>query len=361
MVLLRSPFWMMAALAITLLTASTSPAKEFMFKAKVDGKTLEGQPLVWSDTQMLLLGRDGAIHQFNPKKARGGKKTAPRFVGYEMPVVKRALYKEFSDRFDLTTTQRYIVVHPRGQGDLWAQRFEDLYRSFTHYMRVRGFKPKEPKFPLVAVVFRNKAEYYQHAAASGNPLQPGYLGHYSFWSNRVFLFDITGGAQGGDWQTNADTIIHEATHQTAYNVGIHTRFSGTPQWVVEGLATMFEAPGVWDSQANSSKSDRLNRDRLRGFQERVTPRWQANSLKSFVATDTMFKANVDGAYATAWALSFYLCETRPREYSKYLARTADRSMFTEYSAAERVADFESIFGNEWRMLEVKFFRYMADL
>lgn len=361
----RRPRFRFAPMVITVLLLGANfaeaSAAEFMFRARVDGQTLEGMPLHWTKTQMLLLGRDGALYEFDPRKATNGEKTAPRFLGYEMRVMKPTLYEEFGDRSDLTTTQHYIVVHPRGQKDLWAQRFEDLYRSFNHYFRVRGFSPKEPKFPLVAVVFRNKSEYYQYAASVGTPLQPGFLGHYDPKSNRVFLFDITSGRNSDDWSDNADTIIHEATHQTAYNVGIHTRFTGCSQWVVEGLATMFEAPGVWDSKSHQAQRDRFNVARLRDFQHHVTPNWQEGSLKQFVATDDMFNRDPPGAYATAWALTFYLCETRPRLYSTYLDKTADRKMFSSYSAAERVADFESVFGSEWKMMEVKFFRFMAEL
>ncbi|MEM9658045.1 MAG: DUF1570 domain-containing protein [Planctomycetota bacterium] len=339
---------------------TSAPAAEFMFRARVDGRLLEGKPLHWTDTQMLLLGRDGALHEFNPKEAKDAKKTAPRFVGYESGEIKRALYEEFGDRFELTTTQHYVVVHPRGQRDLWAQRFEDLYRSFNHYFRVRGFHPQEPKFPLAAIVFRNEAEYYAHAAASGSPLQPGYLGHYDPVSNRVFLFDAVG-PDGGDWSANADTIIHEATHQTAYNVGVHTRFADPPRWLVEGLATMFEAPGVWGWSKNDDRRQRINAGRLRDFKYYVAPRWQDGWLRSFVSSDKLFRSNPQAAYAIAWSLSFWLCETRPREYCSYLAKSANRSMFTEYPATRRVADFESNFGREWRLLEAKFLRYMDEL
>jgi hypothetical protein len=332
-----------------------------MFRARVDGRMLEGKPLYWSDSQMLLLGRDGALYEFNPQQAKEGKKTAPRFLGYEMRVMKQDLYDQFGDRFDLTTTQHYIVVHPRGQKDLWAQRFEDLFRSFTRYFRVRGFRPQEPPYPLVAIVFRNEEEYFQHAAALGTPLQPGFLGHYDPQSNRVFLFDITAGRDTDDWSLNADTIIHEATHQTAYNVGIHTRFTHPPQWVVEGLATMFEAPGVWNSQSHQTAPDRWNRSRLRDFRQHVAPHWQEGTIQRLVASDDFFGRDPAGAYATAWAFSFYLCETVARDYSTYLATTADRKMFSSYSTAARIADFESVYGNDWKMLEVKFLRFMAEL
>ena len=84
-------------------------------------------------------------------------------------------------------------------------------------------------------------------------MQPGTLGHYDPASNRVFLFDATKDA-GYDWSENADTIIHEATHQTAYNVGVHKRFIAAPRWMVEGLATMFEARGVWNAQYDRTQT-----------------------------------------------------------------------------------------------------------
>ena len=48
-----------------------------MFRARVDGQMLEGKPLSWSAEQMLLLGRDGRLHEFNPKLAKEGQKDQP--------------------------------------------------------------------------------------------------------------------------------------------------------------------------------------------------------------------------------------------------------------------------------------------
>ena len=65
------------------------------------------------------------------------------------------------------------------------------------------------------------------------------------------------------------------------------------------------------------------------------------------------------AYAEAWALSFYLTETQPRQYGQYLKRTGSRPPFRQYTAAERTADFTALFGDNWRMLEAQFLRFMA--
>jgi len=347
--------------AASLIAPCSALAAEFMFRARVGGEMLEGQPLSWSAEQMLLLGRDGRLHEFNPKLAKEAKKTSPRFFGYLPSEMKTALQQEFDKRFDISTTRHYLVVHPRGQRDQWANRFEEMYNRFEHYFRVRGFSLSEPAYPLVAVVFRDEAEYFRHAAAGGTPMRPGTLGHYDPMSNRVFLFDVTASASGADWSENAATIIHEATHQTAYNVGVHKRFTTPPRWLVEGLATMFEARGVWNGQYDGSQSDRVNRDRLLGFRNYMATRRKPGSLAAFLSTDQAFRSDVDGAYAEAWALSFYLCETQPRLYAAYLQKTAERPLFSEYSAAERIADFQDSFGSEMKMFETKFLRFMDEV
>jgi hypothetical protein len=344
------------------LTASSEPASaaEFMFRARVDGRMLEGKPLHWSDEQMLLLGRDGRLYDFNPKLAKEARKTSPRFFGYSQSEMKTVLQQEFDKRFDISMTRHYLVVHPAGQRDLWAQRFEDLYNRFCHYFRVRGFSLTEPPYPLVAIVYRTQAEYVQQVSASGTPPQPGMLGHYDPASNRVFLYDATKDA-GYDWSENAETIIHEATHQTAFNVGVHKRFILMPRWVGEGLATMFEARGVWNAQYDRTREDRINRDQLQEFRDYLATRRKPDSLPLLLTSEQKFRSDVSAAYAEAWALSFYLSETQPRLYAAYLAKTANRPLFSDYTAAERMADFQDIFGTEMRMFDVKFLRFVEEL
>jgi hypothetical protein len=352
-----------AAVAAALLmggSPATSRSAEFMFRARVDGEMVEGKPLAWSAEQMLLLGRDGQLHDFNPKLAKEAEKTSPRFFGFTASEMKSGLQQEFGKQFDVSTTRHYLVVHPAGERDQWANRFEDLYKRFTHYFRIRGFSPSEPLYPMVAIVFRNESDYMQHAAKGGAPMRPGTLGHYDPTSNRVFLFDATANANV-DWSMNADTIIHEATHQTAFNVGIHQRFTAAPRWVVEGLATMFEARGVWDAHADQTQGDRINRMRLTDFHSYVATRRKPGALAQLLTTDTIFRTDVTAAYAEAWALSFYLCETDPRLYGAFLEKTATRPALSDYPAAERMADFQSIYGKEMKMFETKFLRYMAEV
>ena len=147
----------------------------------------------------------------------------------------------------------------------------------------------------------------------------------------------------------------------AFNTGVHRRFAAEPRWLVEGLATMFEAPGVWNAQYDRTQSDRINRGRLNSFREYVAKRRQPGSLAALITTDNAFQSDIDGAYAEAWALSFYLSETQPRAYAELLARTAKRPAFSDYPAVERMADFQSIFGSEMKIFETKFLHYMQEV
>jgi hypothetical protein len=191
-------------------------------------------------------------------------------------------------------------------------------------------------------------------------LPPHTLGHYSVLSNRMFLYDMGDGDSGGDWSNNAETIIHEATHQTAYNVGVHARFAQQPRWVVEGLAMMFEAPGVWNAVSLHGQADRINSYRLDAFRGGAAER-PAQWVGALVAGDQRFETAILDAYAEAWALSFYLCETRPQEYSAYLARVSQRKLFSPYTPAERMADFTAAFGGDLDLLTAQVQRFVDKL
>ncbi|HMP08416.1 MAG TPA: DUF1570 domain-containing protein, partial [Lacipirellulaceae bacterium] len=220
------------------------------------------------------------------------------------------------------------------------------------YMSVRGFHIADPPTPLVAVVFPTRDEYVAYAAEQGTTLSDNTVGHYSQQSNRMFLYDMLEGRSGDDWAINAETIIHEATHQTAYNVGIHNRFAEQPKWVVEGLASMFEAPGVWSSSSRRTLADRINAYRLGHFRQRTADR-SDQWIAALAASDRPFETATLDAYAEAWMLSFYLCETRPQEYSAYLARVAQRPLFSRYTPGERLADFTAAFGHDFKMLQTQ--------
>ncbi len=351
------------AILITLFCVLPARAElpvDWMVSLTLPGHEIEGAPLAWDSEEVHLLGRDGRLWQFDPDEASDYRKTSNRFRPYSVSELRAELLRELGRSFQVTGTGHYLVAHPRGRRDQWAQRFEDLYRSFLQYFSVRGFRPAKPPFLLIAVVCHNQEEFYRLSARQGLPTVPGVLGWYAHGSNRIFLYDMGGGNDNAnDWKQNASIAIHEATHQMAFNTGIHSRYVPTPVWVAEGLATNFEAPGVYDSRNHPTRDDRSNRGRFEVFKQSLAPQHKPELLAGLVASDQLFRVSPGAAYAEAWALTFYLLETQPRKYADYLKRTVQRPPFMDYTAAERVADFTAVFGSDWRMLEARFLRFMA--
>lgn len=339
--------------------AAAAELPELMVEVTVKGQKIEGMPVALRGARVHLLGRDGRLWDFPAEAAQDARQTGTRFKPYNPSELRAALMRELGQGFEVTGTGHYMVAHAAGQRDKWAERFEDLYRSFVHYFGVRGIKLKSPAMPLLAVVCRNQREFVRYAAKQGIPPQSGVLGWYDPDTNRIVLYDMGGDAK--NWQETAAVIIHEATHQMAFNTGLHSRYSMPPRWLAEGLATLFEAPGVYDAHHHTQKAERINRGRYDGFTKSLAPRHKPELITALVAKDDLFSNNPGAAYAESWALTFFLVETMPQKFAKYLVRTAQRTPFADDTPAERLADFTAVFGSDWRMLEAQFLRYMAAL
>ncbi|MCU0959424.1 MAG: DUF1570 domain-containing protein [Pirellulaceae bacterium] len=339
-------------------------AEPAMVQLHLAGQQLEGTAVAWSDTRVLLLSRNGFLYDFAPQQAADYRVLSPHFRPYSPSEMRSELHREFGSTFDVSGTGNYLVVHPAGQKDLWAARFENLYRSFVHYFTARGMRPTPPEFPLVAVVFPSRGEFVRYVQQTDGAAPPaGIVGFYSPRSNRVFLYDVTqGNASDAHWHHNASTIIHEATHQMAFNTGIHRRTAVPPRWAGEGLAMLFEAPGVWDPVRHPDVRDRINPERLAAFREYLRGRRPAGSVAQLVQhSDRLFASAPDSAYAEAWALTFYLSETQPAKYLQYLRQTAAREPLKRYAAPDQLREFTDVFGTDFTMLEARFLRFMEGL
>jgi hypothetical protein len=327
-------------------------------------QTVIGRPVHWDDSEQRLtvLGNDGALWSFDAQTAQTSQKLTIPFRSLTQAEMRSSLIAEFGDRFEVTATGSYLVVHPRGEQAAWAQRFDTLYRQMQRYFSVRGITVHPPLFPLVAVVFPTQQEFMQYAQESGIPVSSAVLGFYSLETNRIILFDVTaGGRVQQDWRVNAETIVHEAAHQTAFNVGIHNRFTPPPRWICEGLGTLFEAPGVYDSLSHPNLRDRINTQQLEIYRKRVSQGLPPGVLKALVASDKPYRYAPDTAYAISWAATFMFAETQPQDLARYLQGTAARPPFSTPTPVERLQDFERAFGNDYQMLEARIQRFMNEI
>jgi hypothetical protein len=350
---------------VALLMASDGHAASrgrYTMLVDIDGGSVEGMPLAWSRQRVFLLARDGRLWEFPPKRATNFRKTSPTFVSYSAAEIRAALLRELDGRLEVTGTRHYLVAHPRGKGSFWANRFEELYRSCVNYFSRRELRIHEPEFPLLAIVWPRRQDFIHYAASQGSNVQGNVLGYYSPISNRVILYDQGGNsAKGLAWRQNEATIVHEATHQTAFNTGVHNRFTTTPRWIAEGLGTMFEARGVWNWRAYPHLRERINPGRLAQFRQWRRTGRKPGALVNLLGSDRQFESNPAAAYAESWAWVFFLTETYPRKFGEYVQRTANRPNFKEYPLTRRIADFTAVFGNDLRMLESHFLRFIDAL
>ncbi len=326
-----------------------------LVRIKLSSGWIRGAPLGVERETLVLLGTDGRLWQFEEHEVQQFEKTGRLFRPDSHSRLAAQWKRRLGPKFRATTTRHYVVIHPAGAAR-WAQEFETVYRSFWHYFSVRGFRLREPQFPLVAVVLRSQEEYLRMAAryAGGAPQWSG--GVYSPTTNVVMLpQDRNSGRPSPEALAR---IVHEVTHQAAYNTGVHDRLRASPRWVVEGLATVFEVPGVWQRATSSSRSQRVHRDELNTLLARHRSAAKENWLAEMVARDSLFHRDPELAYARAWALSFYLAETRGRKYCRYL-----RLSQGELSASpqQRLKTFMRVFGSNLAWLQADLDRFLAQL
>ncbi len=254
---------LLLAIAVAASCSAASPAatamlSDEMVEGVVQGRRIEGVLLGVGRQPLALLGRDGQVWRLQPNQASKFERTASSFRPYPPSEFRAALLRELGDKYEVTGTTHYLIAHPRGQQSRWAERFEELYRSFIQYFSVRGFEPTPPPFPLVGIVCVNRREFDRLAAANSS-VPSGVVGYYDPASNRISMYDMSGGSNSANWRRNAAVLIHEATHQMAFNTGIHSRYRSDadlggrgPGDVVRGPRRVRLAPAHANGRARKS-------------------------------------------------------------------------------------------------------------
>ncbi len=374
---IRAGFVGLGWMIITLAAKSASAGPPVYLELKLKEANHRGKLVAMDKSSAWLMTREGKLNELLIRDIKGMTQLSSRFKPYSAAELRDSLRREFGRDFEVAGSGHYLVCAPKGKAQEYARLFDEIYRSFHGYFSVRGFRIAAPEFPLVAIIFPDHKSFDQYCQQDGFRAFRGLMGYYKRDSNRVALFDSSAPQTAmSELQTVengesieasiqaglADTMIHEATHQVAFNTGLHSRIGHNPKWIVEGLATVFESPGIRASSSNRGKAmNRINKERYVWFQNFVQSRRKPKSLATFVSSDRVFQSAALDGYAEAWALSFYLIETRPAKYAKYLKTIATRDPMKDYSAKDRLDDFQSAFGSDFEMLEADFLRFYARL
>jgi hypothetical protein len=344
-------------------------------------RSVHGKVLVEAaDGGLLTLGSDGRIWPVPGEQVIRHAVDGARFEPLTAEQLARELLNEMGPQFDVWQTKHYVICYNTNREFArWCgQLFERLYKAFTNYWSRHGFPIREPEFPLPVLVFADPGSYSGYAAAELNADPEQVPGFYSFHTNRVSLLDLTAlaaakhnvGSSGRfrrrlqrflatpAGQMTVATVVHEATHQIAFNCGLQTRYADNPLWLSEGMAIVFEAPDL-KSRTGWSGIGTVNYRRLREFRNYTARRRTGDSLRSLVSSDERLRRLDTGpdAYAEAWALNYFLLQTRRNDYHRYLQVLNAKPRLIFDSAETRLAEFEKVFGDVAE-LEVDFVRYM---
>lgn len=351
-----------SALVFALQTPLSGQTGDAMYRVRYKGKSYIGKPMAWDGEELMLLRRNGKLSMLPVAQDKELEKVSSRFQPYKSADMHRRLQREFGSKYQITTTENYLVVHPYGNADIWAQPFQDLYYRFRVHFTSRGIQLNTPAFPLVAVVYRTRKEFDQQLIKYKN-YSGNIIGFYSLTSNRIITYDQSA-AQGGRnraWLANNDTIIHEATHQAAFNTGIHSRFSPQLRWVTEGLATYFEAKGVNNQSYNTRQADRINKNALRRLKQLYAQKRVAGNMAKMIVNDDLFRTDSELAYTLAWGITFYFNEKMPEQYRKFIVADSKRKPFADYPSGQRVRDFTLAFGQDIPGLEARMKNFFVKL
>ncbi len=357
----NTPGRTLAMLACVVMASSHTFGRDWILSIEADGKNIEGEAVHWNRSDFYVLGRDGKLWEFDIERAPQATMKKRSFQPFTHMELRGSLMRDYGTAYDVSGTGHFLVVHPVGQRDIWASRFEQLYREMVHYFTSRGIRLQQPKFPLVAVVFPTKSEFYRHANQDGMTAS-GVLGYYCTMSNRIMLYDESNGRGDLNWRETAATVVHEAAHQTAFNTGIHGRWSSTPLWICEGLGTMFEARGINNSSKYPQLADRVNQRHLSSFSQYFPDGVTSAAIKSLVVSDETFQRSPLSSYALSWALTFMFAEQQPAKLAQYLSVTAGKpGFFANVPPSERLRDFQRVFGADFDMLAARLSRFVAEL
>jgi hypothetical protein len=342
---------------------------------EVTGKVL----LSAQDGGLLLMGRDGSLWPIVPEDRISRNTDKDSFAPYPKEELGKHVLDELPKGFKVYTTPHYLICYDTSltYAKWCGALFERLYTFFTNTWTRKGFELREPKFPLIAVIFADKEAYKDFSKPELGDAGDFVTGYYNILSNRMTMCDLTGVESRGhgrisntaqinkilsqpDALRTVATIVHEATHQIAFNSGLHARLSDCPRWFAEGIAVYFETPDL-SSQRGWKGIGSINTSRFEQFTKYV-PRRPSNSLKTLIQEDRRFleSDNALDAYAEAWALTYFLINQHPKEYVSYLKALSAKKPLRQDTPDQRIDDFRKAFG-ELDKLDNDFLRYMSRL
>ena len=248
------------------LSSSRVATEEVAWLQEGRRKTLAGRVVIEAtDGGMLLETDDGVLWIIEAGETQSRRQLETPFAPVTPEKMAERLLAELPAGFRIHTTPHYVVCYntSRTYAQWTSSLLERLYKAFTNYWKNKGLELREPEFPLAVLVFADRQTYDQAAAticprawatssastasartASTCSTSAGWKQSARRRGRRGSLREINQMLSQPAAVPLVATIVHEATHQIAFNCGLQTRFADIPLWLCEGMAVYFEAPDL---------------------------------------------------------------------------------------------------------------------
>ena len=331
------------------------------------------------DNSMYFMQDDGRAWFVKPDEIKQRIDSEQDAEPASFAAMEKSLLEELPEGFRIYKTKHYLIAYQteRAYAKWMAQLYEGrLYRQFEIFWRNKKLPLTKPKYPMVVIIFKTKAEYQRYVDRDLGPGQD-IVAYYNLLTNRVAMFDFTAGDRRPGEEISARrieeitqnpaaiymvaTIVHEGTHQLMYNRGVQTRFADSPLWLNEGLAMFFEAPDLRNKKGWKAPG-RVFDQRLIRFRNTLQNRPQ-NSIERLLTDDDRLKdpeTAVDG-YAEAWAFNHFLLKRHSKEYIEYLKEHAMLPPLSTADSKQRLDEFQKHFDDDFERLEKNFLKYISRL
>lgn len=325
------------------------------------GRVTYGLPIHWNPIEAVLLDSFGKFHFYQTPEIEEHRVLDSEFHPMALTEARGQLQRELGGNFEIAISGPYVIATHAGTTLRWKRRFGSLLSGYLRYFETRGWTLRKPDFPLVVIVFPDRQQFERYAASEVDRMPSLAVGSYFSRSNRCILYQIPG-RSATNWSETEATIVHEAVHQLAYNTGVHERLFENPLWFVEGLATMFEQPALYETGASQgTEALRVHPQKMVQIQPMLENEFQLeNRIRSLIETDDFFDSDPRQAYAIAWAMTFYLSEKMPAEFRK-LSQLQSGRPYGSYTAAQRRSDFQRAIGIPPRTLVRQMIRFYGDI
>ncbi len=290
--------------------------------------------------------------------------TKEPFVPIQADELRRRLEDGPYAGFQVLTTPHYLIFYKSRLAFAQdsAKLLEELYRGLLDFCRRHDLPAHDSEFPLVAVIFATERDFRAH-----KQVDPEVQAYYEIFTNRIFFYDQSERDKNEPRLVTLrkpQTVAHEGTHQILANIGIQPRRAEWPLWLIEGFAEYCATPTRTKKGFVFDRLGAINALHMATLRELDDPlsmgrpdgekgaEGASHSARLIDSRALVLKEKLTPTdYAQSWALTLYLTQKHPKEFTRYLLVMGRMSPLEPRTPEDHLKEFREYFGQDLDRLD----------